>query len=90
MFKLLKIDAEGKINGLYDDSLHNLGTVKNVARASTIEPNPDGGWDVRLTDEPRNGQFKGRFIGNFSTRKKAIEAEVVFVTVNILEGQNRG
>jgi hypothetical protein len=88
MRKILKIDSDGNIQCLYADSLHALGKVKDVARASHVEPNPDGGWDVTLTDDPRNGEYKGAFIGNYPTRREALEAEVSFINANILEGVN--
>ena len=85
MRKILKIDSDGNIQCMYADSLHALGKVKDVARASHVEPNPNGGWDVTLTDDPRNCKFIGHFIGNFPTRKEALEAEVSFINNNILE-----
>lgn len=90
MRKILKIGPDGNIQCLYDDSLLKLGKVKDVARASYIEPNLAGGWNVTLTKDPRNGEFKGAFLGTFKTRKEALEAEVSFINANILEGVNYG
>lgn len=84
MRKILKIDSNGDIHCLYEDSLHAMGEVKDVARASHVEPNPDGGWDVVLSNDFRNGAFVGMPIGNFPTRKVALEAEVSFINENIL------
>jgi len=81
---LLVIDADGDIQTLYNDSLQNLGEVVAVARASNVEPGP-GGWDVVLTDEPRNGEFIGTVVGlGYKTRQAALDAEVDFINANIL------
>ena len=88
MRKILKIDKDGNIHCMYEDSLHAMGKVKAVARASHVEPSLDDGWDVTLSDDPRNGEYKGAFIGNYPTRREALEAEVAFINANILEGVN--
>jgi len=88
ILKIFSVDQDGNIHCLYADSLHAMGKVKDVVRASHVEPNPDGGWDVTLTDDPRNGEYKGAFIGNFPTRKEALEAEVDFINTNIFGGAN--
>jgi hypothetical protein len=84
MQKILKIDKDGNIHCMYEDSLHAIGEVKAVGRASHVEPSLDDGWDVTISDDPRNGKFIGHFIGNFPTRKEALEAEVEFINENIL------
>lgn len=84
MQKILKIDKDGNIHCMYEDSLHAIGEVKAVGRASYVEPNPDGGWDVVLSNDSRNGTFVGMPIGNFPTCKEAREAEVAFINENIL------
>ena len=82
--QLIVINAEGDIQTLYNDNLHALGRVHDVARASHVEPGPDG-WDVVLTDEPRNGAWAGHVVGRgFGKRSDALAAEVAFINEHIL------
>lgn len=83
---LIVIDEDGNIQTLYDDCLHDLGVPLNVGRASNVEPG-ENGWDVVLTDDERNGAFKGYVVGRGYTRREdALDAEVAFINKNILAG----
>jgi len=82
--QVLVIDEAGTIHTLYDDGLHEIGEVVNTARASHVEPG-ENGWDVVLSDDPRNGRFKGHVVGRgFKTRKAALDAEVDFLNEHVL------
>lgn len=84
MDKLIVIRPDGSVESLYDDCLHALGRVHGTARASHVEPG-ENGWDVVLTDDPRNGKWRGHVVGRgYLTRKEALDAEVAFINANIL------
>ncbi len=79
----IEITDQG-ITALYDDDL-DLEGQKEIERASTIEPGPDGKWHVILSNAKRNGALAGREIGNgFERRADALAAEVAFINKEIL------
>ena len=76
---------KGHVTTLYNDTLPDLGPRK-IARASHVEPG-ETGWDVVLTDHPRNGKYKGHVVGRgYPTRREALDAEVDFINQHILKG----
>ena len=84
MTRKLVIDASGGIAGLYSDTLVGLGEIQSVARASHVEWK-SGGWYVQLSDDPRNGDHRGRIIGEgFVTRADALAFEVTWLEDNKL------
>jgi hypothetical protein len=87
---MIVIEESGDVTGLYGDWLHEtgIGTVKPNGRASEVEyelVTGSGGWDVRLTDHPRNGVHGGRVIASgCKTRAEALALEVGWIQENIL------
>ncbi len=81
---IVKIDAEGKLHCIWDDSLADLfvlGTGQ-IRRASHVEPTAGGEWEADLSP------VDGPLLGPFRTRKEALEAEVAWLKENYLGVQN--
>ncbi len=75
----------GNVSTLYSDDLPEDLGQQQTARASNVEPNEKGLWDVVLSDHPRNGKFKGHVVAtNIKSRKVAIQMEVDFINEHIL------
>lgn len=68
MDKLIKIH-NGVVTTLYADDLPELGK-QTVARASAVEygitPGVEG-WEVQLSDDPRNSKHRGLLVVNSDT-----------------------
>ena len=66
------ITPEGNVRFIYDDSMaelaHSLGKV-HIARASHVEPTPDGQWTADMNP------VGGPVLGPYVTRKAALHAE---------------
>lgn len=83
-YKRVYVVENGTVKTLYADDLPKLGPQK-ISRASNVEPNENGSWDVILTDSPINGKFAGHVIArNVPRRDEAIKLEVDFINANIL------
>ena len=80
---LYKIDPQGNVISLASDC-HPLGDGERK-RASEVEPNAEGGWDVTLTDHPLNGSHAGTVIASkVPTRKDALALEVAWINRHII------
>jgi len=79
MMQLL-INAAGNGRCVYSDviNLRRLGRL-NVRRGSHVEPNEGGRWTADLS--PVNGPF----LGPFSSRQEALEAELAWLEEHWLE-----
>lgn len=76
---MLVIDEHGGIETLYSDDLHDFGKVHGVARASHVEPTPEG-WTVRLSQDLRLGEHRGAVLpGVYMKRNDALQAEEAFL-----------
>jgi hypothetical protein len=66
----LIVDLRGRVRCLYDEVLElaSLGQLK-IARASHVEPTPDGGWFADLSP------VAGPVLGPFALRSDALAAE---------------
>ena len=66
----LVIDARGTVRAIYSEEIHlrTLGRPA-IARASHVEPTPDGRWTVDLRP------VVGPVLGPFGHRSEALEAE---------------
>ena len=83
MNKVYKISPEGVLEGLWDDSLADLGEAK-IKRASEVEYCEElKGWTVKILVGPSQGKF---LPGVFKKRKDALEAEVTFLNQELEEG----
>jgi hypothetical protein len=85
--RVYRIKPDGNVSTLYYDDGPDLGNDVRL-RASEVEPNPDGGWDVVLTDHPNNGKYAGHVVARgVAKRKDAIALEVAFINEHCL-GEN--
>ncbi len=77
----LFIDSNGSARGLYGE-LINAGVIGtcSIARASNVEPHPEGGWTADLS--PSGGPV----FGPFPLRSEALTAEADWLTRNLLNG----
>ncbi len=79
----LFIDPSGQITCLYGDEipLNTLG-ILSIRRASHVEPDERGAWwaDLAPSDGPK--------LGPFSTRTAALDAEVLWLTQQMLSRRN--
>jgi hypothetical protein len=83
-YKRVYVIENGTVRTLYADDLPKLG-VQKISRASNVEPNANGTWDVILSDNPLNGKFAGHVVArNVARRDEAIRLEVEFINQNIL------
>ena len=75
----LYISPSGVCSAIYDESLslHSLGRPE-ISRASHVEPTADGQWTADLSP------VAGPLLGPFPTRRQALEAEVAWLDVWIL------
>jgi hypothetical protein len=66
------IDSSGTVTTLYTEVLDfaALG-AQNIARASHVEPDPDGNWFAEILDGPT--------LGPFPRRSDALAAEIAWL-----------
>lgn len=86
-YKVFKISKGGVVTTLYSDDLRRLakGRAMKITRASNVEPNERGLWDVVLTDDALNGEYKGHVVArDVASREEAIRLEVDFINKHIL------
>lgn len=71
---VIRVYPDGIIRALHDDRLNlaDIGRFR-VARASWVEPDPNGKWWVDLDNS------RGPILGPFSTRAEALRAEVAWL-----------
>lgn len=71
---VLRVYPDGIIRALHDDRLNlaDIGRFR-VARASWVEPDPNGKWWVDLDNS------RGPILGPYSTRAEALRAEVTWL-----------
>ena len=82
--RVYKILPSGNVTTLYHDDGPDLGNAIH-SRASNVEPNPAGGWDVILTDHPQNGKYAGHVVAQGVTlRRDALNLEVEFLNKHCL------
>ncbi|MFH5802776.1 hypothetical protein [Alienimonas sp. DA493] len=77
----LFVTADGSARGLYGELIdtNSIGRC-SIARASHVEPHPDGGWTAELS--PSGGPV----LGPFPLRSDALTAEADWLTRNLLNG----
>jgi hypothetical protein len=76
--RVLVIDGEGTLHGLYDPTLKKIGGEMTVVRASEVEfDNERQIWDVVLAD--------GTHVCSREDRPDAIDAEVDYLNAKIAE-----
>ena len=70
---LVKIDKQGVITYIYNDSLAALSQKDGarITRVSHVEP-CEGGWGATMVED-------GKFIGPFKLRSEALAAEVKYL-----------
>ena len=75
----LIIESGGSVRGIYGEALDlaALGTLK-IARASHVEPGPDGRWFADLSP------VDGPVLGPYEKRSEALDAEVAWLEENWL------
>ncbi len=75
----LVVDPRGSLRAVYDEliDLHALGRP-TIARASHVEPGPDGRWRADLSP------VSGPVLGPFGLRSEALEAERLWLERNWL------
>ena len=75
----LVIDARGGVRAVYGEmiDLRSLGRP-SIARASHVEPTPDGRWTADLRP------VVGPVLGPFAHRSEALEAERAWLEANWL------
>ena len=74
------VKPDGTVEFLYEDGLRpllDLGPA-TIARASQVEPTPDGRWTADLS--PRNGPV----LGPFTLRQAALDAERAWLEAHLL------
>lgn len=83
MNKVLKIMADGSVEGLWDDMLSDMGEP-SVKRASNVEYDEElKGWTVKILV----GESAGKYLpGVFKKRGDALDAEVIFLNQELVEG----
>ncbi len=71
---VIRVYPDGIIRALHDDRL-NLADIGRfcVARASWVEPDPNGKWWVDLDNS------RGPILGPYSIRAEALRAEVAWL-----------
>lgn len=71
---VIRVYTDGIIRALHDDRLNlaDIGRFR-VARASWVEPDPNGRWWVDLDNS------RGPILGPYSTRAEALRAEVAWL-----------
>ena len=76
----LTIDDDGAVRCIYSDELADYfaETDAKIARASSVEPGPDGKWIVDLTVSG------GPVVGGFRLRDDALRYEVDWLKKNYL------
>ena len=76
----LVVDTRGQVRCIYAEviDLASLGKV-NIRRASHVEPDVDGQWQVDLT------AVGGPKVAGFIKRSSALEAEIAWLRENWLE-----
>jgi hypothetical protein len=82
---VVKILANGKIHFIYSDQMSEAmkkAGVLSIFRASHVEPNKDGKWVADMSP------VKGPKLGPFSTREKALCAEVQWLEKKYLGRRN--
>ena len=78
------IRRDGSVLGIYSDAVpyrkiaEALGSEPEIARASHVEPTPDGQWEADLSP------VSGPVLGPFDTRREALDAEVAWLRANVL------
>ena len=82
--KCYRVAPDGTVTTLYSDDGPDLGP-QEIQRASHVEPGKDGGWDVVLTDHPRNGKWKGHVVARgVKRRQDALRLEIDFINEHCL------
>lgn len=81
--KVFHVMPDGEIIGLYSDELQKLGDVK-AERASNVEMDEFGKWEVRLSNSPLNGEYAGKVIGVFTRRDEALAYERKWLNKHVL------
>lgn len=80
MEKILIVDEDGAIIGVHDDDMPLVGGVRETKRSASVEPLPDGHWEITLADIPELGAWKKKKLKKkFDTRKEALEVELLLV-----------
>jgi len=91
MDKLILIDNDGDVVTLHADDLPDFGRPK-VGRASHVEPglvSGSDGWDVVLSDHPRNGAAAGTVVASgipLDRREEALRIEADYIQREIMGG----
>ena len=77
----LFIDPGGTARGLYGELIEAeaIGAC-SIARASHVEPHPEGGWTADLSPS------SGPVLGPYPLRSEALDAEADWLTRNLLNG----
>ncbi|QDT16401.1 hypothetical protein [Alienimonas californiensis] len=77
----LFVGADGTARGLYGELIEAGAIGKcSIARASHVEPHPDGGWTADLSP------VGGPVLGPVPLRSEALTAEADWLTRNLLNG----
>ena len=81
----LLVFHDGVMTSLYDDDLPPVGFKKKISRASNVEPDKNGFWNVVLSKDPKNGPWAGKSLDCvFEKRSEALACERLFIQENIL------
>ncbi len=81
------IDSEGMLTAIYSDELVEAGLFKlgeaEVYRASSVEPEELGGWNVTISDRAHDELgcegINELACGSFRLRQEALAAEVAWL-----------
>lgn len=87
--QVYRIERGGIVSTLYKDDLPRVGACPEIGRASNVEPDPLGGWQVVLSDHELNGEHKGKTLARrVARREDALKIEVDWINRNILSASH--
>lgn len=84
----LVIRADGSIEAIYSDAVpfrelaQALGGDLRIARASHVEPTPEGLWEASMAPS------RGGVLGPFDLRQQALDAEIAWIRREVLGVQS--